>query len=182
MRRGAKKCKGVQRSTKEPLPSRRPVESPTRSPQPVRTPGPSPLRPIPGAAEHPMQQPCRKIPAGLLLLCRDACPPAAASGRNTRPSNKPRLRLTRPALTSAFPFIHSSLHPSVRPNVHAPCAPQPTISQLADHPIPRRHARLSPLLQPIANKKILLPTVGEEDFFERYRSRLPRGVRRCQNQ
>ena len=121
MRRGAKECKGVRRSRSR---AGRPVESPTRSPHPARTPGPSPPRPIPGAAEHPMQQPCRKIPAGLLLLCRDACPPAATSGRNSRPSNKPRLRLTRPALTFSFPFIRQNV-PNVRTFMrHArPCQP-----------------------------------------------------------
>lgn len=180
MRRGAKECKGVRRSTKEPLPSRRPVESPTRSPQPVRTPGPSLPPPHSG---------CRRASHAATLPENSGRVAASLQGR--LPAGR-RIRTQHPpfqqAATSAHPASPNfliSIHPSERskrPNVHAPCAPLPTISQLADHPIPRRHARLSPLLQPIANKKILLPTVGEEDFFERYRSRLPRGVRRCQNQ
>lgn len=160
MQRGAEGCRRVQRSRSR---AGRPVESPTRSPLPARTPGPLLPRPIPGAAEHPMQQLCRNFPAGLLLLCKDACPPAAASGRNSRPSNKPRLRLIRPALTSTFPSIYPSERPT-RTFMRLALPGQPSRSWLTTPFRDGTPASLSPPPTNSANKKILLPTVGEEDF------------------
>lgn len=179
-KRHAEGCKGVQRSTKEPLPSRAAGRIPDTESAPGTYPGTIATPPHPG---------CRRASHAATLPENSGRVAASLQGRMPAGRHiRPQLPPFQQAATSAHPASPNfliSIHPSERskrPNVHAPCAPLPTISQLADHPIPRRHARLSPLLQPIANKKILLPAVGEEDFFERYRSRLPRGVRRCQNQ
>lgn len=162
MRRGAEGCRGVQRGAEGSLPSRAAGRIPDTESAPGTYPGTIATPPHPG---------CRRASHAATLPENSGRVAASLQGR--LPAGR-RIRTQPPpfqlAATSAHPVSPNfliSIHPSERskrPNVHAPSAPRPTISQLAGHPIPRRHARLSPLLKPIANKKILLPTVGEEDF------------------
>ena len=140
VQRGAEGCRGVQKSTKESLPSR----AAGRIPDTESAPGT-----YPGAIATPPHPGCRRASHAATLP--EFSGRVAASLQGRLPAGR-RIRTQLPpfqqAAASAHPAspnFHISIHLSVRtsdPNVHAPCAPRPTISQLVDHPIPRRHARL----------------------------------------